>query len=101
MSNTILYGFTQKDLEKTVKLVIKELRKSNLNSTSLSPTTKNDKLSQREAAEFLGVTVQTIMNWKKKGIIPFYQVENSIFFLKSELLECARKNSSLRQVSSK
>ena len=65
MSNTILYGFTKKDLEQTVELVINRIRKTELIRETSSP--EEDRLSQKEAAELLGVTVQCLIKWKKKN----------------------------------
>jgi len=58
-------------------------------SISIDP---QEKLSQTKAAEYLGITVATLINWKKKGLIPYYQADKSVFFIKTELLEALRKN---------
>lgn len=100
MSKPILYGFSQKDLENIIEKVIRQALKSDLKNV-IPKDFKEDKLTQNEAADFLGISVQSLMNWKKKGVIPYYQVENSIFYLRSELLDCARKNISLGKVSRK
>ncbi len=99
MSNTILYGFTKKDLEQTVELVINRIRKTELIRETSSP--EEDRLSQKEAAELLGVTVQCLIKWKKKKLIPYYQVGRSVFYSKQELLGLARKNPSLVKPSRK
>lgn len=94
MNNPILYGFTKKDLEHTIELVINRLRKTEfINETDINP--EEDRLSQTEAANLFGVTVQCIIDWKKKGLIPFYKIGRKPFFSKKELLECARKNPKL------
>ena len=94
MSNPILYGFTKQDLERTVELVINRVRKTELiNESTNSP--EEDRLTQKEAAELLGITVQSLIKWKKKELIPFYQIGRSIFYSKKELLEQAKKNPSL------
>jgi excisionase family DNA binding protein len=94
MSNVILYGFTSKDLERTIEIVATRIRKSELlNQNYGNP--EEDRLSQKEAADLLGVTVQSLIKWKKKKLIPFYQIGRSIFYSKKELLEQARKNPSL------
>lgn len=100
MSNTILYGFTKKDLELTVELVINRIRKTELiNESNSNP--EEDRLTQKEAAELLGVSVQCLIKWKKKKLIPFYQIGRSVFYSKKELLEQARKNPGLVKASRK
>jgi hypothetical protein len=94
MSNTILYGFTKKDLEQTIEIVINRLRKTDLIQES-SSSPEEDRLTQSEAAELLGVTVQCLIKWKKKNLVPFYQIGRSVFYSKKELLGQARKNPSL------
>jgi len=94
MSNPILYGFTKQDLEKTIELVINRIRKTEIIQDP-SNSQSEDRLTQKEAAELLGITVQCLIQWKKKKLIPFYQIGRSVFYSKKELLEQARKNPSL------
>ena len=100
MSNPILYGFTKKDLENTIELVVKRLRKTELvNQTVIE--TDEDRLNQKEAAKFFGRSEQCIIQWKKKNLIPYYQIGNSPFYSKRELLEAAKKNPKLKGPSYK
>ena len=100
MSNPILYGFTKKDLENTIELVVKRLRKTELvNQTVID--TKEDRLTQKEAAKFLGKSEQCLIQWKKKNLIPFYQIGISVFYSKRELLDTARNNPRLVKPSYK
>lgn len=48
-------------------------------------------ITQAEAAEFLGKSRQTIINWRKKGIIQAYKLSGRIFFKPSELLSALQK----------
>lgn len=94
MPESILYGYSKKDIEEILELVINRLRKTDLiidNLTSL----KEDRLTQKEAAEMMGVSVQCLIKWKRKKIVPFYQVGGSIYYSKKELLELARQNPKL------
>lgn len=59
---------------------------------------EKDRLSQMEAANLFQVTVQTIINWSKKGIISRYKLGNRVFYLRSELLEAAKANSTLQKI---
>lgn len=94
MSNTILYGFTKQDLEKTVEYVIKKVLKTETSITTAFGET-DDLLTQNEAAELFGKSVQCLINWKKQKLIPYYEIGSSIFYSKKELLDCARKNPKL------
>lgn len=48
-------------------------------------------ISQAEAVEFLGKSRQTIISWRKKGIINAYHLGGRIYFKPSELLEALQK----------
>ena len=91
---TLLYTHNKHDLENIIKHVVNEVRKTELLS-SKSITPEEDKLTQKEAAAFLGISVVSLISWKKKNLIPFYQIGRSIFYSKSELLQTARKNPKL------
>lgn len=91
--STLLYTHSKDDLERIVRKVINEIRKTELTSETVTP--EEDRLSQKEAAAFLGVSVVTLISWVKKGLVPRYQIEQSIFYSKNELLEIARKNRNL------
>lgn len=57
-----------------------------------------DRLSQKNAAIFLGISVQCLILWKKKGILPFYKVKHKCYYSKKELIEMIERN---RQQKSK
>tara|TARA_R100000789_G_C2976103_1_gene142113 strand:+ start:155 stop:463 length:309 start_codon:yes stop_codon:yes gene_type:complete len=93
-NNVVLYAYSKDDLETLIKNVIDKVRKTELiEDTNISP--EEDRLSQKEAAQLLGVTVQTLITWKKQGKVTFYQIGRSIFYSKKELLNLARNNSTL------
>ena len=59
---------------------------------------EKDRISQFEAASLFNVTIQTIINWAKKGIITKYKLGNRVFYLRSELFEAARINKNILKV---
>lgn len=96
MGNVLFYTHTKEDLKRTVKMVLEELLKTELiNETSINP--EDDRLTQQEAAKFLGISVTSLISWKKKKIVPYYQIGRAIFFSKKELLDLARKNAFIRR----
>ncbi|MGZ9677509.1 helix-turn-helix domain-containing protein [Flavobacterium sp. GNP001] len=44
-----------------------------------------DQLRQKEVATLFGRSVQTIINWKKKGKIPYFQMGRFPVFSKKQL----------------
>lgn len=93
MSN-LLYTHSKKDLEAIVEIVIERLRKMDISETT-KDIPEDDRLTQKEAARLLNISVVTLIDWKKKGLVPFYQVQRSIFYSKKELIEIAQKNRNL------
>ncbi len=91
MKKISIYTHNREDLKKAVRLVIEEIRKTEILSQSFTDI-KNDRLTQKEAAQFLGISITSLISWKKHGKVPYYQIGRSIFFYKSELLEVARKS---------
>jgi hypothetical protein len=47
-------------------------------------------ISQPEAVKFLGKSRQTLIAWRKKGIIKAHTLGGRVYFLKSELLEALK-----------
>lgn len=99
MGNVLFYTHSKDDLKRVVRMVVDEIKKNEIIETNLAPT--DDRLTQKEAASFLGISVTSIIDWKKKGKIPYYQIGKSIFFSKSELLKIARKNQDIVKPSRK
>ena len=93
MSN-LLYTHSKKDLEAIVEIVIERLRKMDVSETT-KDIPDDDRLTQKEAARLSNISVVTLIDWKKKGLVPFYQVQRSIFYSKKELIEIAQKNRNL------
>lgn len=91
MKTILIYTHNREDLKRVVRLVIDEIRKTEMLPKS-SMDIENNRLTQKEAAQFLGISVTSLISWKKLGKVPYYQIGRSIFFYKSELLKVARKN---------
>lgn len=99
MSNVLFYSHNKEDLKRVVKMVVDEIRKTETIDSNITP--KEDRLTQKEAASFLGISVTSLIAWKKEGKVPYYQIGRSIFFSKTELLKIARKNPDLIKSSRK
>lgn len=48
-------------------------------------------ISQQEAVTFLGKSRQTLIKWRKKGVIKGHTLGGRVYFLKSELLAALNK----------
>jgi hypothetical protein len=84
----VLYAYDKKDVEKMIDLVITRIRKGD--GIESSSETDNEKLTQKQAALFLGVSVTTIINYRKERGLPFYKIGKPIFYFKKELIAFGR-----------
>ncbi|MEI9954894.1 MAG: helix-turn-helix domain-containing protein [Ferruginibacter sp.] len=48
-------------------------------------------LNSAEAAEFLNVSIVTLLNWRKRGL-PFYKEKRRVMFLQSEIVAYIKEN---------
>ena len=95
MANVLFYTHEKDDLVRAVRLVINEIRQTELIDVSIP--VDDEKLTQKAASKFLGVSVTTIIDWRKSGKIPrdaYIRIGRPIFYSKKKLLEYARKNRS-------
>ena len=91
-SKTILYNLSRADLKAFAMELLSEVGAvTNLTPEKIRPYSKEDRLNQKEAAKFLGKSVPTIIEYKKKKIIPFHKIGNSVFYFRSELLRASQK----------
>lgn len=62
-------------------------------SETKSTTPKDEKLITRmEVARLLGVTLPTVYDWTKKGIITAYRIGNRVRYKKDEIMQTLNNN---------
>ncbi|WP_435416033.1 helix-turn-helix domain-containing protein [Polaribacter aestuariivivens] len=92
MSSNTLYAYSEDQLEKIFERLLKKFSNTSMKSLPQKEIPKEDRLTQKEAAAFIDKSVQTIIKYKKKKKIPYYQIEGTIFYSKSELLAYGKKH---------
>ena len=86
MQRNILISISPDELKALIKETFFELN-------SDQPIDKDERhLSQKEACELLQISQTTIIDWKKRGLIPYHQIRNTrkIYYLKSELITASK-----------
>ena len=63
----------------------------NILSEQIAPENKK-LITRRETAKILGVTLPTVIDWEKKGIITGYRIGNRIRYKEAEILEAVTNN---------
>jgi len=66
---------------------------------SIDDSQTDERLNQKQAAEFLGITQATLIRWKKKGLVPVEQLQGStkVYYYKSQLKRTIQRNPKLLQ----
>ena len=63
--------------------------------TALQPTQpepeESELLTIPDICRMFGKSKQTVHQWKRKGLLPFYRVSNKIYFRKNEVLAAMKK----------
>ena len=89
----IIESISADELSNALRLIImQELSyiQANVNPKNTSEIEKP--LTQVEACEFLGKSRQTLVKWRKKGIIKSYRLNGRVYFKPSELLKALKEN---------
>lgn len=61
--------------------------------TETPPTVHEEKLLTRiETAKMLGVTLPTVIDWSKKGILKGYRIGNRVRYKHAEIMETLNNN---------
>jgi excisionase family DNA binding protein len=86
-----LYSHSKQDLEKVVEIILSKVQSFQLQKTS-KESEKEDLISQKEACEFLNISMPTIILWRKEKELPHYNFNGRFFYSQSELLQYGKKN---------
>lgn len=89
-----LYSHSKGDLEKAVEIILQKAKSVFSIQDSQVQTAEKDLVSQTEAAEFLKISIPTIIEWRKSKNLPHYNFNGRFFYSKKELLEYGRKRNS-------
>ena len=90
MENLTLIQLSAEDLKALVMDAVREVIDSgtSINATATSP----EKLvTTQQLCEHLGVTEPTVLRWRKKGKIPFFEIGSAIRFNLSEVRKSLEK----------
>jgi excisionase family DNA binding protein len=49
-------------------------------------------LKPKEIATMFGVTEETLRSWRRKGILPYYRINNTIRFSRADVMEWLNKS---------
>lgn len=87
---------SKEDLEKMLRSIFGQFEKSR---SRVLDHDKDDRLNQKQAAEYLGITQSTLIRWKKNGRVPCEQLTGStkVTYFKSQLKLALQRNPDILQ----
>jgi len=91
----------EKDGSITIKILNTPSTNYSVNTTKSNDATLDfeiDKISQENVANMFDVTVQTVINWRKRGWIKGYKIGHPVFYRKSELIKAASENPLIQKI---
>lgn len=89
MNSTVFTQATFEDLQNLINTAVQQaLSQSDVKKET--PET-NELISRKQAAKLLGISLPTLHEYTKRGLIPAYRIGSQIRFKKGEVLECLRK----------
>lgn len=85
----LLYTHSDEDLIRVVRLVGREFLEMKIisNDSDKSDPQMQELISQRECAKFLGISVGTLISWRKDGKVPFMKMGRTILYSKKQILQ--------------
>lgn len=79
---------TKEDLTNTIALLLKEQLEV---LSVVGQSDEKELLTRKEVAKLLGISLPTLNNWSKKGVMPSYRIQSRVRYIKSEVLDCLLK----------
>ena len=86
-----LYSHNKQDLEKVVEIILNKVQNFQFLKSFKEPK-KEDLISQKEACEFLNISMPTIILWRKEKELPHYNFNGRFYYSQSELLQYGKSN---------
>lgn len=91
---------SKEELEKMLRSLVAEVFRT---TPGFPENEGEEKLNQKQAAEYLGITQSTLIRWKKNGLVPCEQLPGStkVTYYKSQLKSIIQRNPGLLQAARK
>jgi len=88
MQQSIIFQTSPDELVEAIKQVVQvEIAKIGDQKTKATNHNHREVLTRKETAELLGVSLVTIHDWSRSGIIHPYKLGNRTYFKRSEIME--------------
>lgn len=93
MEKHVFFSCSLEELEKLVQ----ECIKSELNNhLAIAPSTKTEFISRKKVTSMLGISLVTLGDYCKRGVIPSYRIGCRVLFKEHEVIESVIQVKSIR-----
>lgn len=93
MTQKISTEFTLDEFKTVIQDAVKmEIEKLNL----IKPENPTEYITRKDAKEILGISLPTLNDWSKRGIIPSYRIASRVRYKRAEVLNSVTKVHSLK-----
>ncbi len=90
MQKSILINLNQTDLETVLEKVVNKVLKSHQpNNTNAKPQV--ELITRQETAKLLGVSLPTLHDWTKNGLIPAHRIGTRVRYKRQEVMNSLNK----------
>ncbi len=79
MENVFLTSLTTPEVRQLFREEL-ETYFGNVNQNNVEPSKNEQPVTTKQLCDFLGVTVPTVIRWRKRGKIPFMQIGSAVRF---------------------
>jgi excisionase family DNA binding protein len=84
--------FSPISLDELVTVISETVKKEVESAPSFrTPETPSEYITRKETARLLGISLPTLNDWSKRGVIPSYRIESRVRYKKNEVLESLKK----------
>lgn len=94
MEKIILNSLTESDLKRIFREVLSE--KAESNAVQIKPDGKISYLNRFEVVKLLRISLPTLSNWTKAGILQSYRIGNRVLFREDEIISSLQKVKNLK-----
>lgn len=93
MTQTILTQIPLEELMTAIQGAVKtEIEKLNLSK----PETPTEYITRKDTAGILGISLPTLNDWSKRGVIPSYRIASRVRYKRAEVMNSLTKVHSLK-----
>lgn len=87
MQAVVPVGFTYDQMKEDIRAIVRyELTNAPTAPAGLPTAPADELLSIREAAALLGVTVQTVHEWKRRGLLKYHKLGSRSYLKRADVL---------------